>query len=167
VKRNRDVPQVEVDPQALDLGHLGLFVGYAYADHVAERVEAAGFLGLRFSHGFVFQHLIARDCTVGELAERMAVTQQAASKAVAELERLGYVERASDAGDARVRRIRLSARGRGAVAAARRTRARLERRLETRLGARSLAQARALLAQALAALGGAPAVRRRRVRPPR
>lgn len=48
------------------------------------------------------------------------MTQQAASKSVAELETLGYVERSTDEADARIRRVRLSERGREVVAFTRR-----------------------------------------------
>lgn len=155
------------DPSALDLGHLALFTGYAFADRVMTDLAAQGFGDLRFAHGFVVQHLIEAERTIGELAERMAITQQGASKAVAELEGLGYLERSSDPGDARVRRIRLSARGRAAVAATRRLRAQLERRLSSKVGQEGFAAARAVLARLLDELGGAEAVRRRRVQPPR
>ena len=53
---------------------------------------------LRFADGFVFQHLVAGPVTIGALAERLDVTQQAASKSVADLERRGYVERAAGPG---------------------------------------------------------------------
>jgi len=61
----------------------------------------------------VFQHLVPGALPVGELARRMAVSQQAASKAAAELERFGYLERTPDPGDARVRRLALSGGGGG------------------------------------------------------
>lgn len=156
-----------VDPAALDLGHLALFVGQAFAEAVQEALTQQGFAGLRFSHGFVFQHLIAEERTVTELAARMEVTQQAASKVVAELEALGYLERVADGADARVRRIRLTKRGRGAVAASRKARAALMRKLEARHGKGAIDASRATLAAVLGDLGGAAAVRTRRVRMPR
>ncbi|HVJ18297.1 MAG TPA: helix-turn-helix domain-containing protein [Polyangiaceae bacterium] len=156
-----------VEPADLDLGHLAQFVGYAFADAVQRALEAEGFVGLRFSHGFVFQHLIETERSIGELARRMQVTQQAASKAVVELEQLGYVERSVDELDARTRRVGLSARGRAAVEAARRARGQVERKLASKLGARALSVCRADLARMLDELGGAEAVRRRRIVPPR
>jgi DNA-binding MarR family transcriptional regulator len=155
------------EPATLDLGHLALFVGYAFAGAVQERIAEAGFEGLRFSHGFVVQHLIDGERTIGELAERLEVTQQAASKTVAELEALGYLERVADPEDARIHRVRLSARGSAVVAATRKARAALERKLEARHGARGVAAARAVLAGVLDSLGGVEAVRGRRVLPPR
>lgn len=156
-----------MDPRALDLGHLALFVGLAFAERVRAELAAAGFSELRVAHGFLIQHLIGAERTIGELAARLQVTQQAASKAVAELEALGHVERAPDPADARVRRVRLSARGRAAVTRARRARAALQKRLAARHGEDALERCRAVLADVLEGLGGAEAVRSRRVLAPR
>jgi DNA-binding MarR family transcriptional regulator len=158
---------MEPDPAQLDLGHLALFVGYAFADGVMQALAAAGFADLRFSHGFVVQHLIDGPLTIGALAERMEITQQGASKAVAELEGLGYVERVTDPDDARVRQVQLSARGREAVAATRKVRQRLARQLSAHCGDKAITDCKRVLAKVLQELGGAEAVRRRKVRPPR
>ena len=85
-----------VDPGQLDVVLAALFAGLALNERVTEQLHAAGFDDVRFSHGFVFQHLVPGPLAVGELARRMDVSQQAASKAAAELERLGYLERAPD-----------------------------------------------------------------------
>jgi DNA-binding MarR family transcriptional regulator len=156
-----------VEPGALDLGHLALFVGYAFAEAVQAKIAEKGFAGLRFSHGFVVQHLVGGERTIGELATRLEVTQQAASKVVVELEGLGYVERVADEGDGRVRRVRLTEQGRAVIAYSRKVRADLERRLAARHGEEALAAVRVLLAEVLESLGGAEAVRRRRVVAPR
>lgn len=160
-------PAPRVDPRALDLGHLALFVGLAFAEQAQAELAAAGFTGLRFSHGFVVQHLIGAERTIGELAARLQVTQQAASKTVAELEGLGYVERVADEADARVRRVRLTRQGQAAVTRSRRSRAALQRRLVARHGESALAACQAVLAGVLETLGGAEAVRGRRVLAPR
>lgn len=156
-----------VDPLTLDTGTLALFAGFAASGHIQEQLAARGHGALRFSHGYVFQHLVDAEPTVGELAAELEMTQQGASKAVAELERLGYTERTPDPRDARVRRVRLTNRGREAVAAARQARAELDRRLGERFGAERLAEHRALLAELLQELGGTAAVRGRRIVPPR
>ncbi|MFJ9411163.1 MarR family winged helix-turn-helix transcriptional regulator [Streptomyces sp. NPDC101393] len=158
-------PTVATDE--LDVGSLALFVGFAASHLVQEQLTEEGFGDLRFSHGYVFQHLVndARP-TVGELAAKLDMTQQGASKAVVELERLGYVERIPDPQDARARRVVLTASGDRAVSAARRARKTLDERLAARFGADRLTEHRALLAQLLDELGGAAAVRRRSVRPP-
>jgi DNA-binding MarR family transcriptional regulator len=155
-------------PGDLDTGTLALFVGFAAAAVVQESLEAQGFSGLRFSHGYVFQHLVGdTGPTVGDLAPKLGVTQQAASKTVAELERLGYVERLADPRDARIRHVHLTRRGHEAVAAARRAREALESRLAERGGKKRLEECRELLTELLDELGGTPAVRLRQVRPPR
>jgi DNA-binding MarR family transcriptional regulator len=159
--------EMPLDPQDLDLGSLALFVGNAAAARVQAELEAAGFTGLRSSHGYLFQHLVEAEPTIGELAALMRMTQQAVSKTVAELEGLGYVERVPDARDGRIRRIRLTARGTDAINAARRSRAGLDELVRARFGDDRLAEARAVLAEVLDALGGVEEVRLRRVRPPR
>jgi DNA-binding MarR family transcriptional regulator len=96
----------------------------------------------------------------------LEVTQQAASKTVSELEGLGYVEK-TESEDARVRRVALSAHGRAAVEKGRAVREALQKRFERQHGARAVEEARRLLADVLTSLGGAEAVRARRVRAPR
>lgn len=155
-----------LDPRDLDLGSLALFAGFAATTAVQADLASTGFGDLRMSHGYVFQHLIDARPTVSDLAMKLDMTQQGASKAVAELERLGYVERVQDARDARIRRVALTRRGREAVSAARRARAGLEARLRDRFGPTAFDAARALLADVLQELGGTAAIRRRDVRPP-
>src|SRR3712207_2346212 len=104
----------------VDLPLAALFAGWAMADEVQRRIAADGMGDLRFADGFVFQHLVPGPLPIGALAERMGVTQQGASKAVADLERRGYVERAADERDARVRTVRLTERGHAAIEAGRR-----------------------------------------------
>ena len=152
--------------EALDLGYLALFVGMRVNELALEELHAAGFTGLRHAHGYVFQHLLSGDKSISELATLLEVTQQAASKTVAELEQLGFLEETASA-DARVRRVTLSARGLAAVEKSRSIRAGLQERFEHAHGTRAVGQARKLLAKVLDSLGGAEAVRARRVRLPR
>jgi DNA-binding MarR family transcriptional regulator len=150
----------------LDLGLAALFAGYALNDEVRRRVEARGFAGLRFSHGFLVQRLIEDEQSIAALAAALDVTQQAVSKTVAELERLGYVRRRPDPRDARVRRVGLTDRGRAAVAAAREERAAVVAELRQRLGPRRVDAATRVLREVLEAHGATAAVRGRRIRPP-
>ena len=53
------------------------------------------------------------DLTVTDLAERLQVTQQAASKAVADLRKRGWLRQQVDPQDARARRIGLTETGPG------------------------------------------------------
>jgi DNA-binding MarR family transcriptional regulator len=149
--------------QDIDVVAAALLCGLALNEDVLRRLHERGHPALRFSHGFLVQHLIEQPIPVGELAERMGVTQQAASKAAGELEALGYAERVPDEADARVRRVRLSARGEEAVEATRAVRAEVAAELAERLGARRVETLRRSLLAALDATGGMEAVRTRRV----
>lgn len=156
-----------VTPSDLDLGTLALFVGQACGDEVREALARGGFDDVRVSHGYVFQHLVEGPRPITELARRLEVSQQAASKAVSELVELGYLALSDDEGDARRKQVRLSKKGEDVISAARRARAAQGRRLEKRFGAAELARCHRLLTAILDELGGTPAVRGRRVRAPR
>lgn len=146
---------------------MSLFAGWALADELQRRLAEQGYADVRFGDGVVFQHLVEGPLGIGALASRLGVTQQAASKAVADLERRGYVERVAAEGDRRVRAAALSDRGRAVVEAGRRERAAIEAELEERHGPRRVAAARKLLLEVVESAGALPAVRGRRVRPPR
>jgi len=150
-----------VDPAELDLGYLAQLVGSAISEAVQTTMQRGGYTGLRTGHGYFIQQLIDSEPTIGELAERVGVTQQAASKVIAELATLGYLEVAPDPGDARIRRVRLSPRGRAAVTASRHARLLIERKLAAHLGARTVERTRATLVAALDALGATPMLARR------
>jgi DNA-binding MarR family transcriptional regulator len=150
----------------LDLSLAALFAGWALNDAVTRRLTARGFSGLRFSHGFLVQRLIAAEQPIAAIAQALDVTQQAVSKTVAELEGLGYVRRRPDPRDARVRLVALTDRGRAAVHAAREERAAVVDELRDRLGPRRVDAAAEVLREVLAADGMDAAVRGRRVRPP-
>jgi DNA-binding MarR family transcriptional regulator len=156
-----------VELSQLDLGTLALFVGQACGDEVQSVLARRGFDDVRVSHGYVFQHLVEGPRPITELARRLEVSQQAVSKTVAEMVRLGYVELSGDEADARRKQVGLSKRGKAVIEAARRARAAQEARLERRFGAAELARCRRLLATILDGLGGTDAVRNRRVRAPR
>lgn len=157
----------DVDLEALDLPTLAWLAGSAANEFLLARIRASGHPNVRISHGYVFQYLLKGPRSIGELAELLGVTQQAASKSVLELEALGYVARRADAQDSRVRRVELSAQGRKAVERGRAARASLEAELNAQLGQRTMAKARRALIALLQQAGGTEAVRGRRVRPPR
>jgi DNA-binding MarR family transcriptional regulator len=153
----------DVDPLALDLPVLASLAGSAADEFLLARLRSAGHDRIRRSHGYVFQRLIAGAPTVTQLGAPLGVTQQAASKAVIELEQLGYVDRSADAADSRIRRIGLTARGREAVELGRRLRAELERALLATVEPADAAAARRVLVALLAASGGLAAISDRRV----
>jgi DNA-binding MarR family transcriptional regulator len=149
-----------------DLGHLALFFGLRVNELVMERMKASGFEGVRERYGFVIQHLIERERTITELAERMEVTQQAASKTVTEMIGMGALEMARNPDDRRTRVIRLSNRAWEAVRASRLERSKLERRLIAAVGKDSYVRTQGILRRCLELLGGLDRVESRRVRMP-
>jgi DNA-binding MarR family transcriptional regulator len=158
---------MEFDPAEADLSLAALFTGWALADEIQRRLAADGFQDSRFADGVVFQHLVGGPVMISTLAERLGVTQQAASKSVADLEKRGYLSREADPADARARQVVLSARGEAVIAAARRHRAALESELRQALGDDRVEQARVVLVDVINLLGAAPALRARAARPPR
>jgi len=158
-------PEAQPVPD-LDLSLAALFAGYALNDEVRRRLEVRGFAGLRFSHGFLVQRIVEGEQPIAALAAALEVTQQAVSKTVAELERLGYVRRRPAPHDARVRLVGLTGRGREAVEAAREERAAVVAELRERLGPRRVDAAARVLREVLDMYGASGAVRARRVRPP-
>jgi DNA-binding MarR family transcriptional regulator len=150
----------------LDLAYLALFLGRRVNDVVMERTLKAGFKGVRESHGYVIQHLIESERTITELANRMEITQQAASKIVAELIRLGIVD-AIPAKDRRSKRIRLSKKGWYCVQCGRRARTQIDNRLMRAVGTKTHEDTRSSLLTCLRALGGIERIRSRRIRAPR
>jgi DNA-binding MarR family transcriptional regulator len=132
---------------------------------VMERAAIAGFRGVRESHGYLIQHVIESDRSITELAKRMGVTQQAASKVVAELIELGILQ-AVRAKDRRAKRIRLSQRGWQCVRLGRHSRNQLDKRLLAAAGKRNYEKAKSTLLTCLQALGGMGRIKSRRVRPP-
>lgn len=157
---------MDPSPDELELSLVALFAGWAMAEELQRRLADEGLPDLRFGDGVVIQHVLAGELSITELAGRMGVTQQAASKAVADMERRGLLVRVPAPGDGRARHLRLTDTGAAAVAASRRLRAALDTELSDEFGAQRTADARALLAGIVERLGGAAAVRGRRVRPP-
>jgi len=154
-----------IDTETLPVTHLAFFVGtFANRQLVAE-MKRAGYGDLREPHGYLFQHLLGEPRSVGELSKLLGVTQQAVSKTVAELTRAHYLETVAGE-DARVRRVRLSARGHASVLEARRLRDKLERRLLGKLGEKRARALRRALVELLHDLEGTAAVLARRVPAP-
>ncbi|NHC46417.1 winged helix DNA-binding protein [Motilibacter sp. K478] len=130
---------------------------------MAAQLDSAGFRALRQSHGYLVQHLIDGPKTIGQLAELLGMSQQGASKSVAELEDLGYVERHRGE-DARVRRVELTEHGWAAVESARAARKDLRRALRRRLGVEGYEQLNALLVEVATWSGGMDALVSRTLR---
>jgi DNA-binding MarR family transcriptional regulator len=158
---------MEFDPAAADLSLASLFAGWALADELQRRLAEEGFADSRFADGVVFQHLVAGPVTISTLAEKLGVTQQAASKTVADLWIRRYVSRQPDPADARARQVQLTDRGQAVIAAARKHRAAIDAELRQALGDEQVEQTRLLLVDVIGRLGAGPSLRARTVRPPR
>jgi DNA-binding MarR family transcriptional regulator len=79
---------------------------------------ARDFDDIRPVHGFAFARISGDGSTVGDLAEHLGFSKQAASQLVEELIGKGYVERRPHPRDARSRLIVLTERGRACTRAA-------------------------------------------------
>jgi DNA-binding MarR family transcriptional regulator len=163
VKESAAADPTRLDPTRLDLGYVGFFLGLRINELVSARLAAEGFGEVRESHGYVIQHLIEEERSITELARRMEVSQQAASKAIAELVRLGVVE-AIVSKDRRTKRIRLSNRGWRSIRFVRKVRSQIERRLIRAVGASQYDETRTILLQCFDELGGIGRIRSRRIR---
>lgn len=80
-------------------------------DELHRRLDALGFVGLRFRHGHVFRFIDTDGSRVTDLAQRSGLTKQGIGDAVTELEHLGYVERHPAVDDRRAKIVRLTPRG--------------------------------------------------------
>jgi DNA-binding MarR family transcriptional regulator len=154
---------MDLSSTELDVAILSSLVGTALDARTLDALRVAGHPHLRRVHGFVFQHLIEKQPTVSQLASALGVTQQAASKSVAELETLGYLRRETDARDSRVRRIALTERGREAIAVSRQVRVDLSRALLDDVGRDALDTTRQVLVALLDKLDATAAISTRSV----
>jgi len=84
---------------------------HTMTDEVRAELANRGHPGVRAGHEFTLRAIDEGADTASELGRRLSVTKQAAAQAIAVLEQLGYVERAGDPGDGRVKRLRVTARG--------------------------------------------------------
>jgi DNA-binding MarR family transcriptional regulator len=99
---------------ALPLLLAGAFRGLV--DRLHEELARQGHPGVRPVHGFALQALGAEGATTTQLARRLGVSKQAATKTVASLEALGYAEQRRDPSDARSRPVAMTDRGRDCLA---------------------------------------------------
>jgi DNA-binding MarR family transcriptional regulator len=150
----------------LDLAYLAFFLGRRVNELVVQRFIKAGYTNVRETHGYVLQHLIGGERSISDLARRMEVTQQAASKTIAEMAHLGILE-LTTASDRRAKMVRISERGWESIHFSRRARAQLDRRLRNAIGIERHQQAKDCMVACLAELGGVQRVRSRKVRQPR
>jgi DNA-binding MarR family transcriptional regulator len=114
------------------------------------RLNEAGHPAIRQGHGCVFRFIDEGGSRLTDLADSSGLTKQAVGEVVADLEKLGYVERAPDPGDGRAKLIRLTERGGEARQAAIDIFAEIEREWTERFGAERVAAMRELLEEMIA-----------------
>ncbi|WPU20962.1 MarR family winged helix-turn-helix transcriptional regulator [Cedecea neteri] len=100
-------------PESPQLGLLLRQVHQHWTQQVDLALSNAGFDDIRPSHSSVFAFTPPEGITVSALTKFAQVRKQSMSQAVAELEKLGYVERRPDPTDRRARRVFLTAKGEG------------------------------------------------------
>jgi DNA-binding MarR family transcriptional regulator len=115
------------------------------AEELFTRLTELGFAELRPAHGCVFGNIDDGGARLTELAERSGFTKQSVGEAVADLERLGFVERVRDPEDGRAKIIQLTAHGREALTASQEIFSDIERRFTEEIGRERYAQFRQTL----------------------
>ncbi|MBG0814553.1 MarR family winged helix-turn-helix transcriptional regulator [Planomonospora sp. ID82291] len=104
------------DPPGFELP-LRLFLGFrVLIDELHAELARQGHPDMRPMHGFVLQAILRGGDTAVELGRTLGVSKQAAGKTIETLERLGYVERATDPRDTRRKIVRLTGRGADSLA---------------------------------------------------
>lgn len=134
----------EGDPRRPLVPMLGEIKVLAIAE-LHQRMRESGHPEIRAGHGCVFGFIEEDGSRLTELAERSQTSKQAVWEAVADLEKLGYVERAPDPLDGRAKIIRLTDSGDEAREMARRIFAEIEQRWIERYGAERIAALRELV----------------------
>src|SRR5690349_6517645 len=88
----------------------------AFSEELTGRVAETQFSDIRITHGCVFGNIDPEGTRLTDLAERAFMTKQSVGEVVSDLEQRGYVERVPDPSDGRAKIIRLTDRGREAMA---------------------------------------------------
>jgi DNA-binding MarR family transcriptional regulator len=110
-----------------------------------DRLHERGFDDLDGPHLNVFLYPGPQGARPSELAARLRISKQALNYLLGELERMGYVERQTDASDRRSKRVALTRRGELAIYAMRDAVHEIEAEWRERLGARRFEQLGQLL----------------------
>ena len=120
------------------------------------RLNEAGHPSIRQGHGCVFRFIHEEGSRLTELADSSGLTKQAVGEVVADLEGLGYVERAPDPEDGRAKLIKLTELGGEARRTAVEIFEDIERAWAERFGAERVAAMRELLEEVVAESGLRP-----------
>lgn len=140
------MPHPEQDSPLLRL--LGLATRQMATD-LNDKLLEAGATDHRESWNNVMPHIPASGIRLTELAARANMTKQAMAELVAEIERRGYLQRATDPADRRAKIIEFTDKGWATVNLALSALGELEAEIAGRLGERSVRQLRSALLQIL------------------
>jgi DNA-binding MarR family transcriptional regulator len=146
--------------EPLELGILLNLAFGAVKQRLHAHLAAAGFDDLGPTFGYIFRLLDGASPSLAVVAGRLGITAQGALKIVGEMVAKGYIERVDDEQDRRIRRLRLTGRGKRALQEARKFYATYERALRGRLGGSRVTVARGVL-EAIVAEGEAVGLERR------
>ena len=148
-----------------DLAILLVGASRAVADVLQVALEAAGIEGMRSAFGFVLRAVGDEGVTLTDLAQRLAVTKQAAIKVVDEMERRGFLERLPHPDDRRAKIIAPTELGRRVRVAALAASRRMERDLRRAAGDADVDALRRALSAFLERHGGLDEATAGRARP--
>jgi DNA-binding MarR family transcriptional regulator len=118
----------------------------ALVEELQGALPEAGFPDVRPTHCQVLRGIAPEGSRLTDLASAARMTKQSMSALVDHLEAAGYVERVKDRADARVKAIRLTARGQRAAETIAEIGARMEAEWAAKIGPRRLEQLRTALA---------------------
>jgi DNA-binding MarR family transcriptional regulator len=162
-----DAPERRAQAVQLDrveLASLAYFVGDGFNAKVAATLRASGYPEVKSTFGYVIQHLIGGPRSGADLARRLGVTQQAASKRLQEMRQAGLIEDVEDASDSRRRLVALNARGFELLDAARRLRVSEDARIWRGVSKDDLQIVRSAFMIALRNIGLEQAIERRELK---
>ncbi|MBM7367648.1 MarR family winged helix-turn-helix transcriptional regulator [Gordonia hydrophobica] len=126
-------------PRSLPTSLLMSIAGRHAETRIVEAVRAAGFEDLTIAQARLMAGIQDGGSRISTLAERAQITKQTATVLVDRLEAAGYVMRASDPSDGRVRLVRFTEQALAMIPAARAEEARIEREWAAHLGDRDFA----------------------------
>lgn len=136
-------------------------IGYRQlVDGLHDRLRERGWEDVRPAYGFVLLAARERPLTVSTLAQDLGMTKQAASKLAESMLAAGYLRPAAAVGDARVRPLRLSSRGKRLLGVVEQIYVELEGEWADRIGRPAVERLKADLTEAVSSADGSlPAVR--------
>jgi DNA-binding MarR family transcriptional regulator len=145
--------------RGVDFGILLNLAFSVFKSELHADLKSKGYDDLAPSFGYVLRTLEGTAMSLKDLAAALGITPQGTLKIVEEMVTRGYVRRAPDALDARVKRLELTDKSRALLKESRRFHAQFERKLASKFGQQQVTNARATLEAIVGASPAAPAAR--------